>query len=99
MTQRILRRRITLVNLARHHAPDIRQRKQNAQRCGAFPVWRAVRGQPGDVAAGTEETCGGDEVGREVLHARADGGEEDSVACYAEGCHEDEREEPRLVPV
>jgi hypothetical protein len=99
MTQDVSWSRITLVDLSRDDATNVGERKQNAEGGCALPIWCAICAEPGDVSACAEEACGGNQVGGEVLHSRADGGKQDSVAGDADGCHQNEREEACLKAV
>lgn len=99
MTERVPRRRITLVDLAGDDAADVSQCEEDAEGGGAFAVRGAVCREPGYVAAGAEKTCGCDQIGCKVLGPGAGGGQEYRVSGDAKWRGENEWEEASLVAV
>ena len=81
-------------------ATKVGQGELNAQGHGTLAIWCAIATQPGNVAAGTEEACGGDQVCGEILHANGHvPGNEDGVASDAKGRADDEDQEACFISV
>lgn len=95
----IVRRHFALVDLAGHHTSQVREREQDTNASRTFPIRRTVAAEPGNVGARAEITGGCDQVCRKVVHARADGRQQQCVSCNPERSDDDARQEARFVLV